>query len=156
MQDEVREKSVAFVIRTGRAAAKLTEEMLKWAVRQYQKKDRGQSHACGKQSVKWLVMDGRGVKSVVITGKGIRSFENTARKYGIRYAAKKGPEKGQYTVFFRAGDEDALNAAFAEYTAKALGRGRRKPSLLKQLAEFKDAAAKDAPVRKKSREMPEL
>ena len=91
-----------------------------------------------------------------ITGKGIRSFENTARKYGIRYAAKKGPEKGQYTVFFRAGDEDALNAAFAEYTAKALGRGRRKPSLLKQLAEFKDAAAKDAPVRKKSREMPEL
>lgn len=156
MQDEVREKSVAFVIRTGRAAAKLTEEMLKWAVRQYQEKDKRQAHACGRQSVKKLVMDGRGVKSLGVTGRGIRSFEKTAGKYGIRYAVKKGPEKGQYTVFFRAGDEDALNAAFAEYTAKALGRGERKPSILKQLAQFKDAAAKEAPVRKKNREMPEL
>lgn len=31
MQDEVREKSVALVIRTGKAGAKLTEEVLKCA-----------------------------------------------------------------------------------------------------------------------------
>lgn len=54
MQDEVREKSVAFVIRTGRAAAKLTEEMLKWAVRQYQKKDRGRRMPVGSRASKGL------------------------------------------------------------------------------------------------------
>lgn len=155
MQDEVRDKSVAFVIRTGKETAKITEEMLKWAVRQYQKQGRKPASACGKQSVKKLVMDSRGVKSVGVTSKGIRSFEKTARKYGMQYAAKKGPEKGQYTVFFRAGDEDVLNAAFAEYTTRTLGRGKRKPSLLKQLAQFEAAEAKETPVHKKNREAPE-
>lgn len=37
MQDEIRDKSVALVIRVGKDGGRLTAELLKWAIRQYQK-----------------------------------------------------------------------------------------------------------------------
>lgn len=154
MQDEVREKSVAFVIRMGKSGAKLTEEVLKCAIRQYLKQ--AAKPPQGKQSVKSLVRQGRGVRSIEITDRNIRSFERVGRKYGVTYALKKDPTKGRYIVLFRAGDEDALNAAFAEYTAKTLARGRGKPSILRQLSLFKDRASKEAPGRRKDRQEPGL
>lgn len=154
MQDEVREKSVALVIKTGKSGAKLTEEVLKHAIRQYLK------HAAeppqGKQSVKSLVRQGRGVKSIEITDRNIRSFERVGRKYGVTYALKKDSAKGRYIVLFRAGDEDALNAAFTEYTAKTLARGKGKLSILHQISHFKDREAKEAPGRGKDRQEPGL
>ena len=128
MQDEIRDKSVALVIRVGKDGGRLTAELLKWAIRQYQKQAQEQKH--GKQSVKSLVKQGTGVQN-------IKSFERCARKYGIDFALKKDPAQGKYLVFFKARDADALNAAFAEYTAKTLNR-QRKPSLKKQLSHFKE------------------
>lgn len=154
MQDEVREKSVALVIRTGKAGAKLTEEVLKCAIRQYLKQ--AAEPPLGRQSIKSLVRQGRGVRSIEITDKNIRSFERVGRKYGITYAVKKNIEKGRYIVLFRAGDEDALNAAFAEYTAKTLGRRKGKPSILHQLACFQGREGKEAPGRGKDRQEPGL
>ena len=37
MQDEVRDKSVALVIRVGKNGGKLTADLLRWAIRQYQR-----------------------------------------------------------------------------------------------------------------------
>ena len=137
MQEEIREKSVALVIRVGRTGVKLTEEALKWAIRKYM----GQGKAVhGKQSVKELVGQGAGVQSIEVTGKNIGSFERVARKYGVDFAVKKDPAQGKYLVFFKARDADALNAAFSEYTAKVLGRQKGKPSLRKQLDKFRQAA----------------
>ena len=51
-------------------------------------------------------------------------------------------------MFFRARDADALNAAFAEYTARTLNR-QQKPSLLKQLAKFKQMVQQMAPGKEK-------
>ena len=62
MQDEIRDKSVALVIRTGKNGARLTEELLKWAIRQYQRQANEPQH--GKQSVKSLVKQGAGVQNV--------------------------------------------------------------------------------------------
>jgi len=135
MQDEIRDKSVALVIRVGKDGGRLTAELLKWAIRQYQKQAQEQKH--GKQSVKSLVKQGTGVHNIEITDQNIKSFERCARKYGIDFALKKDPAQGKYLVFFKARDADALNAAFAEYTAKTLNR-QRKPSLKKQLSHFKE------------------
>lgn len=135
MQEEIREKSVALVIHAGRTGVKLTEEALKWAIRRYM--GQGKGTVRGKQSIKELVGQGAGVQSIEITGKNIGSFERVARKYGIDFAVKKDPEQGKYLVFFKARDTDALNAAFAEYTANVLGRQKRKPSLRKQLDKFR-------------------
>ena len=57
MQDEVRDKSVALVIRMGKNGGKLTADLLKWAIRQYQRQANAPQH--GKQSVKSLVGQGR-------------------------------------------------------------------------------------------------
>ena len=136
MQDEVRDKSVALVIRVGKNGGKLTADLLKWAIRQYQRQANEPQH--GKQSVKSLVEQGGGVQNIEITDKNIKSFERVARKYGVDFALKKDPSQGKYLVFFKARDADALNAAFAEYTAKTLNRQRGKPSLKKQLSHFKE------------------
>lgn len=136
MQDEVRDRSVALVIRVGKNGTKLTEELLKWAIRQYQKQANEPQH--GRQSVKSLVKQGAGVQNIEITDQNIRSFERVARKYGVDFALKKDPSQRKYLVFFKARDADALNAAFAEYTAKSLNRQKEKPSIKKQLSHFKE------------------
>lgn len=117
----------------------MTASLLRWAIRQYM----GQSgnphtHHHGKQTVKQLVRQDAGIQNIEITDKNIRSFERVARKYGIDYALKKDPGAGRYLVFFKARDTDALNAAFAEYTAKTLKRNKSKPSVLARLAHFKE------------------
>ena len=54
---------------------------------------------------------------------------------------KTGP--GQYLLFFKADQADAITAAFSRYTEKAMGRGQEKPSILGQLRRLvKELAAK--------------
>jgi len=138
MQEEVRDKSVAFVIDVGKQGGRLTASLLKWAIRQYMDQAKNPHIHHGKQTVKQLVGQGTGVQSIEITGKNIKSFEKVARKYGVDYALKKDPEQGKYLVFFKARDADVLNAAFAEYTAKTVKREKDKPSILATLAHFKE------------------
>lgn len=138
MQDEVREKSVTLTVKVGKTGARLTADLLKWAIRQYMKQANSPKTPHGKQSVKQLVKQGAGVQNIEITDKNIKSFERVARKYGVDFALKKDPAEGKYLVFFKAKDADALNAAFAEYTAKTLNRTKAKPSLLGQLNSFKE------------------
>lgn len=149
MQDEVRDKSVALVIRMGKNGGKLTADLLKWAIRQYQRQANEPHH--GKQSVKSLVGQGDGVQNIEITDKNIKSFERVARKYGVDFALKKDPAQGRYLVFFKARDADALNAAFAEYTAKTLNRQRGKPSIKRQLSHFKQLVMGQSVDREKHR-----
>ena len=137
MQDEVREKSVAFVIRVGKTGGKLTASMLKYAIDQYLKQQRNPRAPHGKQSVKSLVRQGAGVQNIEITDKNIRSFQSAARKYGVDYALKKdtSSQPPRYLVFFKARDTDALTAAFREFSGKQLKRNK-KPSILVQLKKF--------------------
>ena len=124
MQDEVREKSVVFVIRVGKTGGKLTASMLKYAMEQY---------------LKSLVKQGAGVQNIEITDKNIRSFQSFARKYGVDYALKKdtSSQPPRYLVFFKARDTDALTAAFREFSGKQL-KHSKKPSILVQLKKFQE------------------
>ena len=54
-------------------------------------------------------------------------------------------------MFFKARDADALNAAFAEYTAKTVRRGK-KPSVRKALRHFMEMAKNRQPDKVKNRE----
>ena len=150
MQDEVRDKSVALVIQTGKTGGRLTADLVKWAMRRYLEHSKAPH---GRQTVKQLVRQGAGVQNIEITDKNIKSFEHVARKYGVDYALKKDPGEGKYLVFFKAKDTDAFDAAFAEYTAKSLHRGGRdKPSLLAQLSHFKEVVKQMTQERARDRE----
>ena len=89
---------------------------------------------------------------IEIIDKNIKDFERIARKYGVDFALKKDKtgEIPKYLVFFKARDGDALTQAFKEYTAKT-DRKKERPSVLKKLRRFKEAAVDiDTPkVRKK-------
>ena len=88
----------------------------------------------------------------------IRSFERDAKKYKGRYQVEKdvsvSPPK--WTVYFKANQADAIEAAFKKYTQKPVKRENR-PSLLSQLAKFKEMARKMArdPVKNKEHGVPE-
>ncbi len=139
MQDEVRDKSVAFVINVGKTGGRITADLLRAAMRHYLQEARNPKAHHGKQTVKQLVQQGAGVQNIEITDKNIKSFERVARKYGVDFALKKDPANGKYLVFFKARDADALNAAFAEYTAKTLKQGQQKrPSVRERLSHFKE------------------
>jgi len=143
MQEEVQQKSIALVINVGKTGSRMTAGLLKWAIRQYMRQRQSVPH--GKQTVKQLVRQNAGVKNIEITEKNIKSFERVARKYGVDFALKKVPSEGKYLVFFKARDEDALSAAFSEYADKTVRRkAREKPSIRKQLAQFKETVKKQA------------
>ncbi len=156
MQEEVRDKSVALVIDVGKKGGRLTASLLKWAIRQYMAQAKNPHIHHGKQTVKQLVGQGAGVQSIEITDKNIKSFEKVAQKYGVDYALKKDPEQGKYMVFFKARDTDALNAAFAEYTAKTVKREKDKPSILATLAHFKEVVKNSTRDTEKHRQKGEI
>ena len=158
MQEEVENRTVQFAIRT----AKLSIEMMlkgmktwhnfyqrmkqqKQYKKLYQKKD---DHVHGKQSVKELIGQGDGVKSVPVTDEGIKEFKKIAGKYGVDFAIVKDKqaENPQYTVFFKAKDEDAILSILRDYAAKRM-KGKDKPeverpSILEQLKALKEMISK--------------
>ena len=107
----------------------------------------------GKQSVKQLIKQGAGVSNIEVTHENIKSFERVARKYGVDYAIKKDTtgDKPKYLIFFKARDADALTAAFTEYTSKVL-KNEDRPSVLEQLAKYKDHVKKTFLDRVKNKE----
>ena len=113
MQEEVEQKTFNIVVSTTKLTARTILNAGKAAIQQQQAKMAG-----GKQSVRMLLRQNRGVSSVEIDKTNIRGFERYAKKYGIDYAIRKDNSEmpPRYLVFFKAPDVEAFNAAFKEYS----------------------------------------
>lgn len=139
MQEEVNER-VVLVIKggvtlTARALAKAMRKVL-----ELRKNKKPPSHQkTGKQNIKQLIGQNAGVSNIELTNSNIKSFDRTARKYGIDYAVKKDrlstPPK--YLVFFKSRDADAMTAAFTEFSKRTLRKEKQKQSVKKTLEAFK-------------------
>ena len=149
MQEEVEQKTFNIVVSTTKLTARTILNAGKAAIQQQQAKMAG-----GKQSVRMLLRQNRGVSSVEIDKTNIRGFERYAKKYGIDYAIRKDNSEmpPRYLVFFKAPDVEAFNAAFKEYSASLLSKTKR-PSVLEKLHELVQAAAElPCKVRRKEQE----
>ena len=149
MQEEVEQKTFNIVVSTTKLTARTILNAGKAAIQQQQAKMAG-----GKQSVRMLLRQNRGVSSVEIDKTNIRGFERSAKKYGIDYAIRKDNSEmpPRYLVFFKAPDVEAFNAAFKEYSASLLSKTKR-PSVLEKLHELVQAAAElPGKVRRKEQE----
>ena len=149
MQEEVEQKTFNIVVSTTKLTARTILNAGKAAIQQQQAKMAG-----GKQSVRMLLRQNRGVSSVEIDKTNIRGFERYAKKYGIDYAIRKDNSEmpPRYLVFFKAPDVEAFNAAFKEYSASLLSKTKR-PSVLEKLHELVQAAAElTGKVRRKEQE----
>ena len=88
-----------------------------------------------------LMKPGEKVTNIEITDTNIKAFDAIAKKNGLDYNVKR-IENGKpptYLVSFRGKDIDVMTEAFREFSAKKLSR-EQKPSILKALASFKEAA----------------
>ena len=121
MQEEVEQKTFNIVVSTTKLTARTILNAGKAAIQQQQAKMAG-----GKQSVRMLLRQNRGVSSVEIDKTNIRGFERYAKKYGIDYAIRKDNSEmpPRYLVFFKAPDVEAFNAAFKEYSASLLSKNQ--------------------------------
>ena len=137
MQEEVEHKTVNFAISSTKLTARTLLRGMQFLLRQYDK------HASqGKQSMKRLMQQNRGVTNVEIQKTGIKNFDRYAKRYHIDYAIQKdlSTTPPRYMIYFKAQDMDALSAAFKEYSASVLDKSKR-PSVLAKLHELAQTIA---------------
>ena len=141
LQEEVEQKTFNIVVSTTKLTARTILNAGRTALQQYQSKLLADKSS-GKQSVRMLLRQNRGVSSVEIDKTNIKGFERYAKKYGIDYAIRKDSSEvpPRYLVFFKAPDAEAFNSAFKEYSASLLNKDKR-PSVLARLHELVQAAA---------------
>ena len=141
LQEEVEQKTFNIVVSTTKLTARTILNAGRTALQQYQSKLLADKSS-GKQSVRMLLRQNRGVSSVEIDKTNIKGFERYAKKYGIDYAIRKDTSEvpPRYLVFFKAPDAEAFQSAFREYSASLLNKDKR-PSVLARLQELVQAAA---------------
>ena len=141
LQEEVEQKTFNIVVSTTKLTARTILNAGRTALQQYQSKLLADKSS-GKQSVRMLLRQNRGVSSVEIDKTNIKGFERYAKKYGIDYAIRKDTSEvpPRYLVFFKAPDAEAFQSAFREYSASLLNKDKR-PSVLAKLHELVQAAA---------------
>ena len=110
MQEDIERRAVALSVKTtkltGRALAKAFAAVLRKIQKETQKTQTPQ----GRQSMKKLMNHRVFTNSLDLSGD-TRLFDRVARKYNVDYAFHKtGPDK--YLLFFKAGQADAITAAF--------------------------------------------
>ena len=158
MQEEVESRTLTLAVN----GAKFSGRLLKAAVCKYmahrkevkhQKQQKREAPVIphGKQTVKQLIGQDQGVSNIELTDPSIRDFDRIARKYGVDYAVKRdrSSDPPRFLIFFKGRDNDAITAAFQEYTNQKVKKASR-PSVMKRLEAFRDMVVDSADrVRKK-------
>lgn len=143
MQEEVENRTINLAIST----TKLTGRSIISGLRKYmQHRERVKAQKgrkpWGKQTVKQLLGQNQGATNTEIDKNGLKDFERLTKKYGVDYAVRKDKsvDPPRYLVFVRAKDADVLDAICKEHMAQSMNKDKR-PSVLKQLAKFKEIVA---------------
>lgn len=142
MQDEVNTKVVAIMIKGGKISAEVLKKALDKFVQEIEKAQKQMQQPKtyrGKQSIKHLMSQNAAISNIEVTDGNIKSFEHTARKYGIDYALKKdtSEQPPRYLVFFKGRDVDVMTQAFKEFSARTI-KQKEKPSLRQKLSRQKE------------------
>lgn len=146
MQEEVENRTVNLAISTSRLSARTIVAGIRMYLQHQRnaaaKKPTKVEGVHGKQTVKELIGQNQGVSRMPLGDASIRDFEREARKYGVDFAVTKDKSvhPPQYTVFFKARDNDALQQIADSLMAKQLNADK-KPSIVKQLEKLKSLVA---------------
>lgn len=150
MQEEVNERTVSLSIKTVKLTGRVLASVLQKWLADYKKAHADGLTPQGRQSVKKL-MGHEGAKNSIQLKGAPRQFDRVARKFNVDYAFyKTGPK--DYLLFFKAGQADAITAAFSEYTKRTLNKGKDKPSILGTLRRLVALTKERQPERQRTRE----
>lgn len=154
MQDYVEERTVALSVKTAKLSGRVLAAVLKKAAAEIHKQYQASKTPHGRQSVKKL-MNHKGQKNAIQLVGAPKDFDRIARKFKVDYAFYK-TAPGQYLLFFKSDQADAITAAFSKYTEKVMSPKAEKPSIIGQLRQFteliKDKAKSHQHKREKVKE----
>ncbi len=155
MQEEVEDRTVNLAVSTSKLAGKEVIAAAQAALKALETE--AEKTPTGKQTVKQLIGQERGVTTIDISKTDLKGFEQYARKYGVDYAITKdtSSKPSHYLVFFKGQDQDAITAAFNEYTAKELQKNKKeRPSIRQELSQIMEKARNtQSRVREKHQEI---
>lgn len=138
MQEDITRRTVAITITASKLTGRVLAAAFQKVLRDMERQRRAALTPHGKQSVKKLLGHGGGANSIPLKGSA-RRFDAVARKWGVDYAVHKvGPK--DHLLFFKAGQADAVTAAFSEYTKRTLKREGGRASILGQLRVLREKA----------------
>ena len=141
MQEEINQRTVAISISASKMSARVLQSVLREFLKEYQnrKNNKQMKSYRGKQTLKQLIKSDATLSNIEITDENIKSFEKSAKKYGIDYALKKDKSQNppKFVVFFKGKDLDVITNAFEDYTKKVI---KRKSSIRKLLVKLKEKA----------------
>ena len=83
MQEEVNNGAAQVVVKVGKLSGRLLKAAVAKVLKAWQEKSDPQKLHRGKQTVKQLAAQNKGMSSIDVDKAGIRSFERVARKYGV-------------------------------------------------------------------------
>ena len=158
MQEEVENRTVNMAVSTTKLTARTVVSAIRWWAMNHNNKRlrkamEGRNGIAGEQTVKDLLKTGEGIETIELPDGRLKDFCKIAKDYGIDYAIRKDitVEPPRYTVFFKAKNQDVMQEALREFSAryekKEKGEpGRepkeKKPSVLAQLRKYKEECAK--------------
>lgn len=151
MQEDVTQRTVALSVKAGKLTARTLAKILAAVLRKMQKNNRVRMTPQGKQTVRKLMNHRVATNSLPLDGE-TRLFDRVARKYNVDYAFHK-TGRGKYLLFFKAGQADAITAAFSDYTKLVMRRARDgRPSILAQLRKFANVERSRPRIHERKRE----
>lgn len=152
MQEDIERRMIALSVKTSKLTGRVLAKAFAAILRKLQKEHRKAQIPQGRQSVKKLMNHRVSTSSLDLSGD-TKLFDRVARKYNVDYAFHKtGPDK--YLLFFKAGQADAITAAFSDYTRLVMGRGKnRRPSIRQQLNHFRDKERSQPREQQRQREV---
>ena len=100
----------------------------------------------GQQTLQELLKYGDKLSEIPLNSDNISDFTSIARTHGVAFALAHDDSKDppRHTVYFRANDTESMSAAFKEYTAKAISKGKTQEQPFKE--RMKNAKEKVAVV----------
>ena len=145
MQEELERKSISVTVQATKLTGRVMRAAIAAALRKIEKERN--TPKVGRNSMRRLTAQTPDAHKIEVEER-IRSFERVEKDVSVS------PPK--WTVYFKANQADAIEAAFKKYTQKTVKRENR-PSLLSQLSKFKEIARKLArdPVKNKEHGGPE-
>jgi len=114
-------------------------------------KSRSAPDTYGRVSMEELQKQYGDLRSINIDDNNTRQFERIARKYRVKYKVYR-LEKGKYQIFFKAPNDEAMQAAFKAYAVQKLKKAQR-PSVLQKLQKFKELVKAPFVGREKRKEL---
>ena len=143
MQEELERKSISVTVQATKLTGRVMKATIAAALRKIEKERN--TPKVGRNSMRRLKVGRNSMRRLtaqtpdahkIEVEERIRSFERYAKKYRVHYHVEKDASVSppKWTVYFKANQADAIEAAFKKYTQKTVKRENR-PSLFSQLSE---------------------